>query len=137
MERKFCEHCGSAMESDDIFCPSCGKRITDTDANIEENDVLIEPDEPEAPEMSQVYQAPQPPGPSQTYQAPQIPGISQPSQPSSIQQTISANPFKQFSSNIGPDQVSKRTSSRGMIIGGAIAITILIAIIASIILFLK
>ena len=62
MERKFCEHCGSAMESDDIFCPSCGKRITDTDANIEENDVLIEPDEPEAPEMSQVYQAPQPPG---------------------------------------------------------------------------
>ena len=185
MERKFCEHCGSAMESDDIFCPSCGQRISDTDTNTEENDTLIEPDEPEAieisqiydepeeteisqihqspetpevsrtyqepqapetfqthqepqtPEVSRVYQAPQPPGPSQTYQAPQVPGISQPSQPSSIQQTISANPFKQFSSNMGPAQVSKRTSNRGMIIGGAIAIIILAAIIASIMLFFK
>ena len=36
MERKFCEHCGSAMEPDDIFCPSCGQRISDTDTNIEE-----------------------------------------------------------------------------------------------------
>mgnify|MGYP000933841860 CR=1 FL=1 len=134
MEIKFCEHCGSAMEHDDIFCPSCGQKVSDIDANIGENNILIEPDELEATEIPQVYQAPQPPEPSQTYQAPQVPGISE---PSSIQQTLSVNPFKQFSGNMGPAQVSKRTSNRGMIIGGAIATIILTAIIASIILFLK
>lgn len=152
MEKNFCEHCGAGMEPNDLFCPSCGQKIIDMgikeDEGLTEYDTPDEPQEPEAPqahhisetpEVSQAYQAPQAPETLQTYQAyqaPETPGIHE--QPGSFMpQPSSANPFKQFSSNMGPSQSGRRTSNRGMILSGTIVIIVLAVIITIVMLFSK
>lgn len=62
MENKFCEHCGSAMEPDDLFCPYCGQKVTDI--NIEEaGQIPGAPGIPEPPEISEFAQPPFTPQP--------------------------------------------------------------------------
>lgn len=192
MEKKFCEHCGAAMEPDDLFCPSCGQKIIYTEekilaeSDIPEGEILTKSDMsdefetheesqtqriPETPEESQIqqipetpevppaYQAPQAseesrvhqpatPKMSQAYQAPRTPEVPQmhqaspyprtPAQPGPFtQQPSGSNPFKQFSSNMSPSESSRRTSNRGLILGGIIVIIILAIIITSVILAQK
>ncbi|MCK9268323.1 MAG: zinc ribbon domain-containing protein, partial [Alkaliphilus sp.] len=57
MGKKFCEHCGTAMELDDLFCPSCGQKIIYT-----EEEILTESDmsnEFETSKESQIQQMPE------------------------------------------------------------------------------
>lgn len=178
MEKKFCEHCGTAMESDDLFCPSCGQKTVYTDEEIltgsdmsdefethEESQTQQIPETPEesqiqqipetsevppayqasqaseeprvhqpaTPKMSQAYQAPRTPETPQMHQASPYP--EKPAQPGPfMQQPSGSNPFKQFSSNMSPSESSRRTSDRGLILGGIIIVIILAIIITSVIL---
>ncbi len=119
MEDKFCKHCGTGIEPDGLFCPSCGEKVTDI--GITDTDVEQTPGAPRVPEPPEISEFAQPPLTEQPI----------------IQQPPSENLFEQFSNSMDSDQHGRQTLNKGIILSRIIIIVILAVIIASIILIFR
>ncbi len=119
MEDKFCKHCGTGIEPDGLFCPSCGQKVTDI--RITDTDVEQTPGAPRVPEPPEISEFAQPPLTEQPI----------------IQQPPSDNLFEQFSNSVNSDQDSRQTLNKGTIMGKIIIMVILAVVITSIILLFR
>lgn len=138
MPDKFCEYCGAAMQLEDLFCPSCGKKPNELQTPM----VATLSDGVPAQEESAALQ-PQPLAQAVAYEQPSTysPFSQETGQPP-VQQTYSYqppsqnNPFARFSGEMNTGTPQRRTTGRGMVLGGIIAMFVIAAVVTGIVLAL-
>ena len=139
MSSKYCEYCGAAMQPEDLFCPSCGQKISDNNVEKVLNDnessgsghALVTQQETrtelERASQTPVYQA----YPHQAQTQPQRVPVQQ---FFSAQPSVQSNPFTRFSEEMNTEKRPKKTMGRGMVLSGIIAMVVFAFVITGVML---